>query len=76
MNAQEHIERLRKYLAKKVLAGDYEFIECNTHIAKIKVDGNVEIQLWIANIPEHNLDIYSNTFSEVNSFFWNKILFV
>ncbi len=57
MSIQEKIKEIAVYFRKKLITGDYEFIECSEYRATIKIEG-YNIDLWIGNKIKDHLSIY------------------
>ena len=66
MNIEEKLNEIGKYFRNKVIAGDYEFLSCDEHLAYIRIDGKYDFMLWIHNSIEQNFDFY--TYSEKRLF--------
>jgi hypothetical protein len=49
MNIEKQLSEIGEYFKKKVIDGDYEYLGCTEHVAKIRIDGKYHFLLWIAN---------------------------
>lgn len=58
MNVHEILGELGHYFKEKILAGDYELVSAGNATATIRIDQEFEFQLWIANRPECDFDVY------------------
>lgn len=68
MNIEEKLKEVGKYFKDKVIAGDYEFLECSEFTAKIRIDGKYNFLLWITNEIEHDFDFYTYSHKENDLF--------
>ena len=62
MNIDDLLNDVGIYFKNKILTGDYKFIECSDHTAKIIVDEKYSFEMWIGNTPKVNFTFYDNTF--------------
>lgn len=58
MKIENLIEETANYFRQKILTGDYEFIMCGEHTAKIVVDKKYTFLMWIVNSPKLNFNFY------------------
>lgn len=68
MNIEEKLKEVGKYFKDKVIAGDYEFLECTEYVAKIRIDGKYKFMLWIANEIKIMLNFYTYSDKENDLF--------
>jgi len=61
MNIEESIKEISNYFKQKVFDGEFEFIKCDIHTAKIKVDDKYVFTIWIANEPKYSCDFYEGS---------------
>jgi hypothetical protein len=59
MNIQEKINEIGEYFRNKLLTGDYEFIDYNEYVSRIKIDNNYIFNVWVTGNPENNFDFYT-----------------
>jgi hypothetical protein len=60
---EDKIKEIATYFKGKLLKGDYEFLSCDKHTAKIRIDGKYDMEIWIANSPPASLlEVYNNVF--------------
>lgn len=68
MKLKEQLEDLIKQADAKLLAGDFTFLECGMHTAKVQIDG-LQFEYWIANTPKDNFEMHAYG---LNSILGNK----
>jgi hypothetical protein len=49
MNVEKNLIAIGEYFKGKLVDGDYEFVECDSHLAIIKIDGDFTFKLWICS---------------------------
>lgn len=54
---EDKLRDIGTYIVQKITDGQYEFISCNEHVAKISIEG-IEFLLWIANFDNFRLYSY------------------
>ena len=67
MNVTKKLQEVADYFKKKIIDGDFEFIKCDEYKATIKIDGEHEVKVWIANDPKYNFEIYDSALITRNS---------
>lgn len=55
---KEKIAEVNEIIREKILDGDYKFISCTEYIAKVKVEDEVDVELWIGNNPRRHFGVY------------------
>lgn len=58
----EKLKEVGCLIKEKVLNGEYELISCSKATALILLEEGQNIELWIANEPKYNFDIYNSNF--------------
>jgi len=69
MNLKKTLNEINDYFANKLLNGDYKFISCDEHTAKLIFDDKYNFEVWIANNPENNFGFHFNYLSAERSLF-------
>jgi len=60
MNIHERFKEIVEYFKAKLIAGDYEMIECDHRTAHIIIDGKYPFQIWISD-PLNYLNFYETS---------------
>lgn len=63
MRLKEKIEEVNNLIKEYIINGEFEFITCNEHTAKIKIENEFFIELWIANDPKYSFEVWRDTLS-------------
>jgi hypothetical protein len=61
---EEQLQLLGKYFKNRIINEEYTLLECSEYTATLLIDEQFKIQVWIANNPENNFNIYNSRFIE------------
>lgn len=61
MDLEIRLQEIGEYLKEKVTSGDFDFIDCDEHTARIKIEGKV-LEVWIANNPQKDFEFHLGFF--------------
>jgi hypothetical protein len=70
---QNSIQEVADYLKTKVLSGEYEFLTCNDYAAKVLIDKEFAVNIWITGNHKTDCGIYCHDFE--NGIMGSRILF-
>lgn len=72
MNIENKLKEIGEYFCNKIIEGEYKFITCSEHTAKILIDEKYNFELWIANTPKDNFNFYETFISFNNEYLYLK----
>jgi len=58
MDIREKLKEIGSYFKAKLLSGEFVFLSCDKYAASIRIDGEFDFEIWIANDPEQFLKFY------------------
>lgn len=66
---KEKLQKIADYFKKQIVEGNYEFIECDKHYAKVLIADEFLFAVWMANEVD-GVQIYEHAmFNSINSKF-------